>query len=312
MGKIKPKDGYVFTRQTNTGTGHIHQYTGGLGSVGMLDKKLCGNAGYIEGVSEEPADKGGFCKSCLKHADAWEPVKEHRVTSETPSLPEIGDPHPANSAKGKGVHILDELPTKQVIEVDGMMWCAADIRRMQGKASPTERETKLQGTISQLENELQTAKDSHRALAVYANETLIGDYAPDQLKTILAAAPPAESFEGFTLEFRTVKPGDEWWNHVDGVWELWSGQAFQHFIRTPIIEYIEGDDITDELVQKHGGRINAQGRDNKDGGEWADIELYRVFSQLNNRFMGTVRTESPYSGFWPYCRINKADIPEGS
>jgi len=129
---------------------------------------------------------------------------------------------------------------------------------------------------------------------------------PENIATIMQAAPPAENLEGLKLEYRLPKEGENTWFYTNKPNEgcAW-GAAGKHWqtlflVRVPIVEWIENDDITDEMVVKAGGRVPCEVRDREEC-EWVSETLLMVEEEMTCRFI-TVNTNRIK------CRIKKSDL----
>ena len=130
-------------------------------------------------------------------------------------------------------------------------------------------------------------------------------HTPENLEQIMKAAPPA----GCKFERREAKVGETFWNN----WGEWidirhATPSWPVFVRTPIVEYIEGDEITDELVQLHGRlpcEIQGEGSD-----EWVKQGLLVA---VDNPYpgIGSATYWTRHDGImvgWYSCRIKKSDL----
>jgi len=120
------------------------------------------------------------------------------------------------------------------------------------------------------------------------------------LEQIMKAAPAAEDLEGYEFELKVPING-EWWCHNRESWYTAEGCLFPHFVRIPIVEYIEGDEITDELPDNHG-RIPCEFSD--DGIKWYGPQL--LIEVIDTHFRIHQR------GLFSHCRIKKSDLEESA
>jgi len=121
-----------------------------------------------------------------------------------------------------------------------------------------------------------------------------GGHSIENLNEFMKALPSAESVEGYTLEYRLPPNEGCAWGTAGRVWQT------LFLIRTPKVEYIEDDDITDEMVRANGWRVPCEGKDGE-GEEWKEDTLYEVDRSIGFPF----RCKKE---IWNHCRIKKSDI----
>ena len=127
-------------------------------------------------------------------------------------------------------------------------------------------------------------------------------HTPENLEQIMKAAPPA----GCKFERREAKVGETFWNN----WGEWidirhATPSWPVFVLTPVVEYIEGDEITDELVLANGGRVPCEVKDN-DEDEWRTGRILLCVSRdTNEPFVVLV---NGLWGSWGQCRIKVSDL----
>jgi hypothetical protein len=131
----------------------------------------------------------------------------------------------------------------------------------------------------------------------------------ENITTIMQAAPSAEDLEGYELVIKPLMVGDCYWNEVDKRWIVQSkvieaNISIVAFVRTPIIEYIPTEEITDALCEELG-RIPCEVT-NSMNSEWESATLVQVADPSSAGF-GTLRSGG--GGYWwKYCRIKRSTI----
>jgi hypothetical protein len=176
-----------------------------------------------------------------------------------------------------------------------------------------------QAEAAALESALELMKMSRDTLLESDAETAehwhaVRKYSLDNLREIIKAAPPAESLEGYTLEYRIPDICDEYWAGTQrGFWVTKNnneGPPLLTLVRTPIITYLEGDAITDELIQKHGRLpCEFQWGSGSISGDWEAANLVAVEKSLDLPYAVLFEGDVEFSG---KCRIKTTDIPEES
>jgi hypothetical protein len=125
-------------------------------------------------------------------------------------------------------------------------------------------------------------------------------HAMEDIKTIIEAGPSPEDLEGCSLEYRLPTIGDTFYNRFRE-WITCNATAptCKRLVRTPIIEYIPTEEITDELAKQ---RPQAQFRDN-DGNAWSDTPYMLVHVRTD------LAPNGPYiDNKWRHCRIKRSTI----
>lgn len=158
-------------------------------------------------------------------------------------------------------------------------------------------------TVKRLELELESEKRAHAEN--------VKDFGPivdatnghtlENIREIMKAAPPAEDLDGMRLSWRHVAPNEPVWDWAGEGWDSRNRANGKRMTKCPIVEYIEGDEITDELVLANGGRVPCEVRDHEVE-EWVPNTLYEV--------EGGGLPFCCKSGSWKHCRIKKADLKE--
>ena len=99
---------------------------------------------------------------------------------------------------------------------------------------------------------------------------------PGAIEAFAASLPPPEDLEGYRLEWRMPMLSDEWWDGI--AWRIGVALLMPPcLVRVPLEpekQYLEGDQITDELLQ-HLGRLAC---DVLHGNVWESAELMKVSS----------------------------------
>lgn len=127
-------------------------------------------------------------------------------------------------------------------------------------------------------------------------------YGQENLATILSAAPPQEDLEGYRLVYRHVYPGEEYW--TAGKFDQWPcghpvTSLNPQLVRVPVVEYLEGDAITDEHAKlRPPCRVGTH--------EYPGILVY-VDRAHTFPFVVNVSDEI---GRWRDCRIRKDAVEE--
>lgn len=156
-----------------------------------------------------------------------------------------------------------------------------------------------------LQARLQETEDKYvlRSVELVDLRKATAGHTPENIATIMKTAPPAEDLEGCTFILDYAKDGDEIFTKISG-WEFWIGgkvTATKFLIRKPVVEWIENDDITDEMVVKAGGRVPCQVHQRSLG--WADDTLLMVSLSKTNKFICE-------GDNWAYCRVLKSDLEQ--
>jgi len=116
----------------------------------------------------------------------------------------------------------------------------------------------------------------------------------ENVREIMKAAPPAEILKGSRLEVKcsgeTMKTGEV---------AMWAPCIYVY----PIVEYIEGDEITDELVLANGGRVQCETA--TIGGEWVGEKSFLVAVDRDSVFWTMVGDRI---NAFNTCRIKKSDL----
>jgi hypothetical protein len=126
----------------------------------------------------------------------------------------------------------------------------------------------------------------------------------ENITTMMDTMPPAEDLEGY--EVRAVKNWDQdpdWLRFFGNKDHPEKGELFSHapvLVRTPIIEYIPTEDITDSLCEELG-RIPCEVRDRCE--DWENARLIAVDGDVF-RFVALDASDRAYSE----CRIERSTI----
>jgi len=167
----------------------------------------------------------------------------------------------------------------------------------------------MNGAVEILEDKCQQLRESHEQVAEHWH--LVREYSLEQLREICKSIPPPEDLEGYKLEIRQAKCGDEYW--LGRHWETCYADRMQHeyLVRVPIAEepeYIEGDEITDELLKR--GRVICEVFDPLVE-EWLQTLLLMVDCSYNNEpSFVTKPVGCDNRVLWKQCRIKRSDIPQ--
>jgi len=142
-----------------------------------------------------------------------------------------------------------------------------------------------------LKRRLQETEDKYvlRSVELVDLRKAINGHTPENLKEIMKGIPePAD------LEHSTIGAVGSWDENDN--WNM-------SIILTPVVEYIEGDAITDAMVVAAGGRVPCDVRRYEEG--WIDDTLFMVDSKTDRKFVCQKSN-------WQRCRIKTSDLPEAS
>ena len=106
--------------------------------------------------------------------------------------------------------------------------------------------------------ELERERDDYRSQIIEiekAHDALCDatkGYTLENITTFIEAMPPAEDLEGYEVEYRYPRIGDSAWLNHELRWKVVEKEqrcGISAIVRTPIIEYIPTEDITDALAR---------------------------------------------------------------
>jgi hypothetical protein len=119
---------------------------------------------------------------------------------------------------------------------------------------------------------------------------------------MMQAMPPAEELEGYEL---TTPSSTDRRGFRNGVWD-----AGCYLVRTPIVQYLPTELITDELVAKHGSIVcDVRDRDDQD---WTRAVLILIQADEEFGYCAIVEANGLRRfGWYNHCRIKLSDLPEG-
>jgi len=182
----------------------------------------------------------------------------------------------ANPSKAKVAELereRDELKRKvdQLIAIDKRVTDYIDDLHREHEAEVNELKRRLDAsaeasvhertTVAMLTEKLEKAeaeRDDYRSQIIEiekAHDALCDatkGYTLENITTFIEAMPPAEDLEGYEVEYRYPRIGDSAWLNHELRWKVVEKEqrcGISAIVRTPIIEYIPTEDITDALAR---------------------------------------------------------------
>jgi len=126
---------------------------------------------------------------------------------------------------------------------------------------------------------------------------ITGNHTLENLRTIISAAPKAKAGERVLVHSRSdYRLGENRCVKVE-------------FHSEPMVEYLEGDEITDALVLANGGRVPCKWKNAI--GDWVEGLLIAVDpNQETPSYVIMSKTSGAVGTGWKHCIIKKSDIEE--
>lgn len=287
---------------------------------------LCGVRVYGSGAGKDPVNEKDMCKNCLKHLEAWEEVDKpalgHREESAWDQLIAAGVPKEAlevvtcdwdhikvwESPSDTLSHAFTWTDSPQDVDFWHNIYLGlVDAESTRPKEAAICRGAYALGTAcgacSRCDRELDELQkmpvEMHGDICSCPTcHSLPHKYTPEQWEVFKHLLPDPETLKGYRLEYREPRINEEYFKRK--AWHKARLVTQKFLVRTPLIDYIEDDEITDELLVENGGRLPCEVR-NCEEGPWSTTTLTMVAEHF-----WTLPVEGRAG--WHHCRIKKSNL----